>query len=138
MRQFVAKNFKTGLKITFSYNFKGVLQVLEFDGSWNEKQIEVMKVRFPATLEKMLEEMSGDSKGGVWVFAEITDISFEAFYSKYPKKVGRRELTEKAFNKLSDPDRLDAILGIDPLKILKSDGTAFPYPVTYLNQKMWK
>lgn len=138
MRKYVAKNFKTGLAINFEYNYTNILQVLSFEGDWTERQIELMKVRFPATVEKMHEEMKGANAESAWVFSEITDVSFNAFYKKYPKKVGRKELTEKAFNKLSEAEKLDAILGIDLLIKLKSDGTAFPYPASYLNGKMWK
>ncbi|GAA5096806.1 hypothetical protein GCM10023210_31060 [Chryseobacterium ginsengisoli] len=138
MRQFVAKNFKTGLTITFEYNYTDILQVLKFEGDWTEKQIEIMKIRFPASLEKMQEEMTGSNQSSAWIFAEITDISFDAFYKKYPRSIGRRELTEKAYNKLSDTDKLNAILGIEVLIKIKNDGTAFPYPATYLNQKQWK
>ena len=42
------------------------------------------------------------------------------------------------YNKLSDADKMEAILYIADLIKLKNDGTAFPYPATYLNQKYWK
>lgn len=138
MRVFIAKNFKTGLKITFQYNLKGVLQILEFDGDWNSEQVEKMKMKFPASLEKMQFEMTRQVPGMSWIFAEVTEATFEAFYKAYPRSVGRKEQTLKMWNKLGKTDQLEAILYIEELKKLKSDGTAFPYPATYLNQKMWK
>jgi len=138
MRTFIAKSQKTGLKITFKYNLNGVLQILEFDGDWTAELVERMKAVFPSSTEKMILEMQNQKPKSPWIFAELTDISFEAFYKKYPKKVGRKEDTEKAFNKLNEADKMEAILFIDGLIKLKSDGTAFPYPKTYLNGKYWK
>lgn len=138
MRIFIAKHQKSGLKMTFKYGFNSVLNSLEFEGDWLTEGIEKVKTIFPASTEKMLSEMQNQRIDSKWVFAEITDISFDAFYKRYPKKVGRRELTEKAYSKLSDTDKLEAILYIENLIKLKSDGTAFPYPVTYLNQKHWR
>lgn len=138
MRTFIAKNFKTGLKITFKYNLNGNLQTLEFDGDWTEPQIEKMKILFPASLEKMQAEMKNQKPGMRWIFAEVTEVTFEAFYKAYPRSVGRKEQTLKMWNKLGETDQLEAILYIDELKKQKSDGTAFPYPATYLNQKYWK
>lgn len=138
MREFIAKHQKSGLKMIFKYGQAGYLISLTFDGEWLAEGIEKVKTIFPASVEKMIYEMQNQRTDSKWVFAEITDISFDAFYKRYPKKVGRRELTEKAYNKLSDTDKLEAILYIDNLIKLKYDGTAFPYPVTYLNQKHWR
>jgi hypothetical protein len=138
MRTFIAKNQKTGLKMTFKYNLNGVLQILEFDGDWSVERIEKVKTIFPASTEKMLFEIKNQKPESPWNFAEVTDLSFDAFYRRYPKKVGRRADTEKAYNKLSDADKMEAILFIDALIKLKSDGTAFPYPATYINKKYWK
>lgn len=138
MRIFIAKHLKSGLKITFKYNLNGVLQVLEFEGEWKAEAVEIMKTRFPSSTEKMLQEIKGQRLDTPWIFAEITDVSFDAFIKKYPKRVGRKEVNLKAWNKLSEGDMLEAILYIPELIKLKADGTAFPYPATYLNQKLWR
>ncbi|MCT2563969.1 hypothetical protein [Chryseobacterium herbae] len=138
MRTFIAKNQKTGLKMTFKYDLNGVLKILEFDGDWNVERIEKVKTIFPASTEKMLFEIENQKLTSPWIFAELTDISFEAFYKRYPRKVGRKEETQKAFEKLGEVDKMEAILYIEGLIKLKSDGTAFPYPATYLNKKHWK
>lgn len=138
MRTFIAKNQKTGLKMSFKYDLNGVLKALDFEGDWNEARIERVKMIFPASIKKMLFEIANQKMESSWIFAELTYISFEAFYKRYPKKVGRREVTEKAYNKLGEVDKMEAILYIEALIRLKSDGTAFPYPATYLNQKHWK
>lgn len=139
MRTFVAKNMKNGLRITFKFNLNGVLQIIEYDGDWTVEIIEKWKPHVPSSTEKMLSEIKNQRPDKPWIFAEVTDVSFDAFKKKYPRNVGRREVTEKAWKKLSDVDHLEAILYLPELIKLKSgDGTAFPYPATYLNQKLWR
>jgi hypothetical protein len=138
MRTFITKHQESGLKITFQYDAKGVLKILEFDGEWCSTQVEKLIKMIPVELETILVDMKNQKPTSRWIFNEVTDISFSAFYKSYPKKVGRKEQTEKMYNKLSDADKMEAILYIADLIKLKSDGTAFPYPATYLNQKYWK
>lgn len=124
--------------MTFKYDFNGVLKTLEFDGEWNAEQIQRIIVKMPARTEKMLLEIKLQRQDTPWIFAEITEVSFDAFYKRYPKKVGRKADTEKAWNKLPEADKMEAILYISELVKLKNDGTAFPYPATYLNKKYWR
>ncbi len=138
MRTFIAKHHKTGLKITFKYSLNGVLSLLEFEGDWESEKVKKVTANLPSDTTHMLERIkSQDMKSG-WIFAELSDVSFENFYKQYPRKVGPKEVTEKAWNKLSNVDKMEAILSIPELVKLKSDGTAFPYPATYLNKKYWK
>lgn len=138
MRIFIAKNQKTGLKITFKYDLNGVLRQLEFDGDWVPELVQKIITKIPVRTEVILSDIAKQKPENAWLFAELTDLSFEAFYKRYPKKVGRKEQTEKMYNKLSEADKMEAILYISELIKLKADGTAFPYPATYLNQKYWK
>lgn len=138
MRTFIAKNQKTGLKITFKYDLNGVLRQLEFDGDWVPELVQKIITKIPVRTEVILSDIAKQKPENAWIFAELTDLSFEAFYKRYPKKVGRKEQTEKMYNKLSEADKMEAILYISELIKLKADGTAFPYPATYLNQKYWK
>ncbi|MEI7487952.1 MAG: hypothetical protein WCJ72_11185 [Chryseobacterium sp.] len=138
MRTFVAKHQKSGLKMTFKYGLNNVLRSIEFDGDWLVEGIEKVKMIFPSSTEKMLTEMQNQKQDSKWVFAELTEVSFDAFYKRYPKKVGRKEDTQKAWNKLSEADQMEAILFVSELIRLKNDGTAFPYPSTYLNKKYWR
>ena len=138
MRIFIAKNQKTGLKITFKYDLNGVLRHLEFDGDWVPELVQKIITKIPVRTEVILSDIAKQKPENAWIFAELTDLSFEAFYKRYPKKVGRKEQTEKMYNKLSEADKMEAILYISELIKLKADGTAFPYPATYLNQKYWK
>lgn len=138
MRKFIAIHFGTGLKMTFQYDLNGVLRILEFDGDWSAGKVERIKNNLPSTTEAMIEHIKNQNLKSGWVFQEVSDISFAYFYKQYPRSVGPKELTEKAFNKLGDVDKMEAILYIPELIRLKGDGTAFPYPASYLNKKYWK
>ncbi len=138
MRTFVTKHQKSGLKITFQYDLEGVLRIVEMVGAWKPDQVQSILSKIPTELDRILADIKNQKPESKWTFAEVTEISFAEFYRRYPKKVGRKEQTEKMWNKLKEADQLEAILYIEELKKLKNDGTAFPYPATYLNQKHWK
>lgn len=138
MRTFIAKHYKTGLKLTFKYDLNGLLRVLEYEGDWDAGKIERVTANITSTTEAMLEKIKNQDLNSSWIFAELSDVSFANFYKNYPRKVGPKELTEKSWNKLGNVDKMEAILFIPELIKLKSDGTAFPYPAAYLNKKYWK
>lgn len=138
MRTFIAKHQKTGLKITFKYNLNGVLEVLEFEGEWNSDKVSKIIINTPSSTDDMLDKIKNQEPKSGWIFAELSDVSFANFYQQYPRKVGPKETTEKAWNKLGNVDKMEAILFIPELIKLKGDGTAFPYPPSYLNKKYWK
>jgi hypothetical protein len=138
MRTFITKNQNTGLKITFKYDIDGILRNLEFDGDWNSELVKKIITRIPTDLPTILADLKLQKPDSRWIFAEITDTSFEAFYRRYPKKVGRISDTQKVWQKLSETDKMEAIIYVSELIKLKNDGTAFPYPATYLNKKYWK
>ena len=138
MRIFVSKHQITGLKAIFKYDLNGVLRALEFDGDWTQEQVQYITRKVPLNTQTILVDVANQKPDSKWIFNEVTDISFDAFYKRYPRKVGPKEETKLKWNKLSDADKMDAILYISELIKLKGDGTAFPYPKTYLHQKYWR
>lgn len=138
MRTFIAKSKKTGLKITFKYDYNTILRQLEFEGDWTNELINKILPKIPVNLQMMLSDIAQQKPNSPWRFSEVQDLSFESFYRQYPNKVGPKEKTRKAYEKLSEADKMEAILYIPELIKLKKDGTAYPYPATYLNQKYWK
>ena len=138
MRIFIAKSQKTGLKITFKYDYKHTLRQLEFEGEWTDELVHKILPKIPVNLHMMLSDIASQKRNSPWRFSELQDLSFEAFYQQYPNKVGLKEKTRKAYEKLSEAEKMEAILFIPELINLKKDGTAYPYPATYLNQKYWK
>lgn len=138
MRNFIAENRKTGLKITFKYDFNTILRQVEFEGDWKDVQVSKILSKIPVNLQMMIADVKLQKPNSAWKFSEVQDLSFEAFYSKYPHKVGPKEKTRKAYEKLSEAEKMEAILFIPELVKMKKDGTAYPYPATYLNSKYWK
>lgn len=138
MRTFIAKHFKTNLKVTFQYDFEGSIRIIEFEGNWKPSQMNEILTKTETTTAGMLEKIKNYDLSKGWIFAELSDISFANFYKQYPNKVGPKLVTEKAWNKLGKVDKMEAILWIPELVKLKDDKTAYPYPATYLNKKYWK
>ena len=66
-------------------------------------------------------------------------LSFKAFYKSYPNKLGKKDLAKKSGEKMTEAERMDAILYLDeyiPLK--RKEGTNIPYASSYLNGKYWE
>lgn len=139
MRTFIAKHHKTQLKVTFQYDITEILRVVEFEGDWTADKIAKVLANATTTTAEMLKRLQVQDLKKGWIYAELSDISFANFYQQYPRKVGPKETTEKAWNKLGKVDKMEAILFLPELiKLKESDGTAFPYPPSYLNKKYWK
>lgn len=138
MRLFIAESRKTGLKITFKYDFSRILRHIEFEGDWTDELVAKILPKIPVNLDMMVSDLRLQRPTSAWKFSEVQDLSFEAFYKQYPHKIGPREKTRKAYEKLTEAEKMDAILYIPELIKMKKDGTAYPYPSTYLNSKYWR
>lgn len=139
MRSFLAIGKKTGLRIVFKYDLNGVLRSVEFDGIWTDELIERIKVKIPANVQYCISEIKNQKPNSQWIFKELTELSFEAFYKSYPNKLGKKDLAKKSWDKMSEAERMDAILYLDeyiPLK--RKEGTNIPYASSYLNGKYWE
>lgn len=139
MKNYIALHKNSDLKINILYAETGVLQFAEFTGSrWTEKQVSyAIKNLVPITEDFMLLNLENRNLEFEFI-KRPTDLSFKAFWDLYGNKVGKMVTTEKAWSKLTDLDKIDALLFIPKFKNKKQiDGTALPYPSTYLNQKYW-
>lgn len=139
MRTFAAIGRKSGLRLLFKYDLNGVLRSVEFDGNWTDELVERIKTKIPANVMYCISQINAKDPKSQWVFAEMTDLSFESFYKPYPNKLGKKKEAEKCWNNMSDPARLDAILYLDvylPQKV--KEGTNIPYASSYLNGKYWE
>ena len=139
MRSFLAIGRKTGLRIVFKYDLNGVLRSVEFDGKWTDDLIERIKVKIPVNVQYCISEIKNQKPNSQWIFKELTELSFEAFYKSFPNKLGKKDLARKIWDKMSDAERMDAILYLDeyiPLK--RKEGTNIPYASSYLNGKYWE
>ena len=66
------------------------------------------------------------------------DLSFEAFWKAYDRKL-KRMMSEKAWNKLTTSEKMNAIAGIRHYDgyLARKRNMEKAHPSTYLNQKYW-
>jgi uncharacterized protein YdaU (DUF1376 family) len=111
---------------------------------WNANAMQTDSERHPF-LEDEEEELLGDGVRGVGEGdSELGENcpAFMAFYSAYPRKVGRKNAFA-SWSRLSPaPEQCDAIMRhVAKAKLshdwTKENGKYVPYPATYLNQKRW-
>jgi|26BtaG_2_1085354.scaffolds.fasta_scaffold01717_16 hypothetical protein len=126
-------------EIVFEYNLKGFLRraSLEGVGGLTKPLFDWIWANLPTSLDKIEDYKK---KAGNFKIDEVpVDLSFHRFWTEYGQKVGKKKMTENAWNKLPQKDKIAALLYIEKLRRTKrADGTAMPYPSTYLNQKYWE
>ncbi|AGC39502.1 hypothetical protein JSO53_04140 [Riemerella anatipestifer] len=140
MREYIALHKKSSRKIYFKYSFLGVLEELKMYGEkYTEEQVKwvLQSTRMPFTESQMLF-LCSNKKLDFDYMPMPTDLSFEFFWNLYGYKKGKIATTQKAWNALSDADKIEVLLYIPKFKETKKiDKTAMPYPSTFLNQKYW-
>ena len=57
MRTFIAKHHKTQLKVTFQFDFKEVLRIVEFEGDWDDAKIGNVLKNATTSTTLMLEKI---------------------------------------------------------------------------------
>jgi len=126
-------------EVTFEYNLKGFLKAVKVGEvkGMSKSIFDWLWANLP-TSTQMIEEYK--KTAGNFKISEVpVDLSFERFWSEYNNKVGKKKMTENAWNKLSQKDKIAALLYIEKLRRTKrQDGTQMPYPSTYINQKYWE
>ena len=139
MRSFLAIGRKSGLRLVLKYDLNGVLRTVEFDGNWTDALVERIKTVLPANVQYCISQIKEQKPNSQWIFKELTEVSFDAFYKSYPNKLGKKDLAKKIWDKMTDAARMDAILYLEeyiPLK--RKEGTNIPYASSYLNGKYWE
>ncbi len=67
-------------------------------------------------------------------------MTFEAFYSMYPRKMGRKE-AERSWNRLTPAQQAECLEAMPNYlkywKIKQTQKDFIPYPATFLNQERW-
>jgi len=129
----------TSVMWKFTYDAAGHLRAFEFiDGALDQKQIDWLFTgnRFPYS-ENRFKSILQPLKNFVITQGE-PDLSFESFWNAYGKKE-KKLLTERAWKKISDVDKIGALRYIKRYNqsLKQSNGIAKQYPDTYLNQKRW-
>ena len=76
---------------------------------------------------------------GVKITEVPPDLSFEAFWTRYRYKVGKKARAEQLWNNLNQPDRTAALSGIIEYdRWLERAKVAKAYPETYLSGRRWE
>lgn len=125
-------------EIVFKYNLKGYLSSVEIAASGLSLEIfNWIWNHLPKTTKEIAEYIA---KAKNFTIQEIPeDLSFERFWIEYGHKVGKKTMTQNAWKRLSQADKIACLLYIPKLRKIKaSEGTQMPYPSTYLNQKYWE
>src|SRR5690606_6833834 len=125
-------------EIVFKYNLKGYLSSVEIAASGMKLEVfNWIWDNLPKTTKEVDEYIQRAKNFKITEIPE--DLSFERFWIEYGHKVGKKTMTLNAWKKLSQADKIAALIYIKKLKdIKKKDGTQMPYPQTYLNQKYWE
>lgn len=141
MREYIIIHKTSEKKVIFSYHSVfGTLCKVEYSNErWSENEItmilreaNVLKME-SAFIEKMQHKFID------WDYLEMPrDLRFEVFWNTYGYKKGKIPATQKAWNSLTDAEKIEVLLYIPKfLESKKIDKTAMPYPSTFLNQKYW-
>lgn len=129
-----------GITMEFKYDLNGHLTNFKIlEGELNESQEAwLFSHRFPYQEKKMDIMKTVD-------YFEVTesdpDLSFDAFWTAYGYKLGKKVQAQNAWNRLSKGERIAALAGIKPYdNYLKrhNGGIAKAYPASYLNQRYWE
>lgn len=127
---------KSGSVWQFKYNLKGVLihfNVMEGDLTDKQEKFLYLEGKFP------WKETHIKAWSKLYPHATVevgeADLSFDNFWKRYDYKV-KKELSEKAWNKLNDADKIKCFLRLKKYnQILASSGQAKAHLVTWINQK---
>lgn len=141
MTEYVALHKKSDKKFYSKFDALGVLKSISLEGElWTVDQVNWIfnSTRVPKTEVEYLRFM--DRKDLDFEYLEVPkDLSFEFFWKTFDYKKGKIPLTRRAWETLTDAQKIEALLYIPKLKRQKQiDKTAMPYPSSYLNGRYWE
>lgn len=130
MKEFVLTSKKFEGTLHFKYENE-VLVSFENNAKLDDVQLEFFVRNFPFK-SGYLELIKGTGQ-----ITEITDLSFNTFWTRYGYKVDKVN-AEKYWKKMSDPDKVLALAGIVKYKNnCNATGIGMVYPERYLKNKRW-
>jgi len=121
----------------FKHSLNGLLVGFEvLEGELSQKQFDWLFVSAKIPIhESMINEWRKQPK--LQIILNQPDISFENFWKLYGLKV-KKETSEKAFNKLSDAEKIKCFLALRKYnKELQRTGQAKAHMITWINQKRY-
>jgi hypothetical protein len=138
MRKVYTVKMQSGDIWLFKYNLKGVLvffDVLEGDLTDKQEKFLYLEGKFPWK-EAHIETWKKLYKTIAIEVGEL-DISFKALWNLYDNKVSKFD-AEKAFNKLSDADKIKCFLAIPGYKkYLAKKGTGTAHLATFIHRQYY-
>lgn len=132
----IGSNF-TGVMI-FKYGLNGILNSFELVDA-DEMSKEQVRWLFSGHFPYREQQLSHFRTIKTFTVSEgKIDMSFETFWNTYQNKV-KRSMAIKAWDKISDPEKIAALAGIKPYfnYLKRKRGIDKAHPSTYLNQKYW-
>lgn len=125
--------------MVFKFNLNGILTAFELNDAeeLNEKQIAWLFSRHFPYRESQINNLRAIKQ--FTVTEGEFNLTFEMFWIAFKYKV-KRVLAEKAWEKLSDDDKIKAIAGIRHYDafLFRKRNQDKAYPSTYLNQRYWE
>lgn len=125
----------------FQYDLNGHLRAFKIlEGELSAKQMKWLfaQANFPANESIMKTIWMKNLKENFEIIVGAPDLSFDAFWNAYNHKI-KKVVSEKAWNRLSKKDRMEAIKGVKPYdNFLKRKGIAKAHASTYINQRYWE
>ncbi|GLB51730.1 hypothetical protein NBRC110019_07690 [Neptunitalea chrysea] len=136
-----ATGLANGLVFLFKYDLNGILRAFQIEeGEMSDKQMFwLYSENFPAKESLMREKWMKlpNYKKVFKVDRSPADISFDAFWNLYDKKV-KKEHSQKAWNKLSEENKIKCFMQLPHYDAyLQRSREAKAHLVTWLNQKRY-
>ena len=130
---------KSGVKIVFKYDLKGLLKTFEVDGEITEDQLHYLfwneKFPFPYK-ESFIADINKMAAFDIKKVEE--DLSFERFWKQYDYKISKKK-TEKLWEKLSKAKRIKVFEHLPRYRaFVARKGIEMKYPDTYLRNETWE
>jgi hypothetical protein len=134
MRKYVLTSPDFTGELIFGYNTSGICVYFENNAELQDAHLSYLCKHFPFADT----ELPGLVKKGR--VTEITDLSFDRFWSDYGCKVGSKDKAEKLWVSLQESDRIAIFEHLPKYRFyLKThQGLMQAYPSTFLNQRRWE
>ena len=101
----------------------------------------VRKSKFLAVVPVTLDEFKSWMQNKNFVVQEVPqDLSFEAFWTRYNYKVGKKERAKKLWQSMTDDEHAAALLSIQKYNayLINHPTLERAYPETWLSQRRWE
>jgi hypothetical protein len=135
MKQLVITSTMFEGEILLTYSPEGVLKAFENNATLDKVQQDWLFKNMP-WYKAWVQPLMAKSKTMKIIEVDVTP-SFEAFYQAYGNKVGKKD-AERTWQKMPNHKKVMAFVFVKKyLDRKKKEGTALPYPQTYLNAEPW-